>query len=89
MASCRERHHYDNDRARSWARRRDLPAAPAAWETGLRPEVSKRQALARRGMLQYAPPSRFHVWINDLTMRAITLPGVSNLVRKGIERANR
>ncbi|MFD6568436.1 FAD-dependent oxidoreductase [Micromonospora profundi] len=67
----------------------DLPAALAAWETGLRPEVSKRQALARRGMLQYAPPSRFHVWINDLTMRAITLPGVSNLVRKGIERANR
>ncbi|MEU1748978.1 FAD-dependent oxidoreductase [Micromonospora arida] len=67
----------------------DLPAALAQWETGLRPEVSKRQALARRGMAQYAPPSRFHVWMSDLTIRAITLPGISGLVRRGIERANR
>ncbi|WP_430496155.1 FAD-dependent oxidoreductase [Micromonospora trifolii] len=67
----------------------DLPAALAEWETGLRPEVSKRQALARRGMAQYAPPSRFHVWMSDLTIRAITLPGISGLVRRGIERANR
>ncbi|MET8360668.1 FAD-dependent oxidoreductase [Micromonospora sp. NPDC005171] len=67
----------------------DLPAALAEWETGLRPEVTKRQALARRGMAQYAPPSRFHVWMSDLTIRAITLPGVSGLVRRGIERANR
>ncbi|WP_433262282.1 FAD-dependent oxidoreductase [Micromonospora vinacea] len=67
----------------------DLPAALAGWETGLRPEVGKRQALARRGMAQYAPPSRFHVWMSDLTIRAITLPGISGLVRRGIERANR
>ncbi|MCX5121669.1 FAD-dependent oxidoreductase [Micromonospora sp. NBC_00362] len=67
----------------------NLPAALAEWETGLRPEVSKRQALARRGMAQYAPPSRFHVWMGDLTIRAITVPGVSGLVRRGIERANR
>ncbi|MFG3644692.1 FAD-dependent oxidoreductase [Micromonospora sp. NPDC047762] len=67
----------------------DLPAALAEWEAGLRPEVGKRQALARRGMAQYAPPSRFHVWMSDLTIRAVTLPGISSLVRRGIERANR
>ncbi|RAO63167.1 FAD-dependent oxidoreductase [Micromonospora saelicesensis] len=67
----------------------DLPAALAEWEAGLRPEVGKRQALARRGMAQYAPPSRFHVWMSDLTIRAITVPGISGLVRRGIERANR
>lgn len=67
----------------------DIPAALTDWESGLRPEASKRQALARRGMLQYAPPSQFHVWMSDLTIRAITLPGIRGLVRRGIERANR
>ncbi|MFC7545206.1 FAD-dependent oxidoreductase [Plantactinospora sp. GCM10030261] len=67
----------------------DIPSALAEWETGLRPEVVKRQALARRGMYQYAPPSRFHVWMNDVTIRAITLPGIRGLVRRGIERQNR
>ncbi|GAB4101865.1 FAD-dependent monooxygenase [Micromonospora taraxaci] len=67
----------------------DVPSALADWETGLRPEVVKRQALARRGMYQYAPPSRFHVWMNDLTIRAVTLPGVRGVVRRGIERQNR
>ncbi|TDB75302.1 FAD-dependent monooxygenase [Micromonospora sp. KC723] len=67
----------------------DIPSALAEWESRLRPEAAKRQALARRGMLQYAPPSQFHVWMNDLTIRAITLPGIRGLVRRGIERANR
>ena len=67
----------------------DIPAALAEWEAGLRPEAIKRQALARRGMLQYAPPSQFHVWLSDLTIRAITLPGIRGIVRRGIERANR
>ena len=67
----------------------DLPSALAQWEAGLRPEVVKRQALARRGMYQYAPPSRFHVWMNDVTIRAITLPGVRGVVRRAIERENR
>jgi 2-polyprenyl-6-methoxyphenol hydroxylase-like FAD-dependent oxidoreductase len=67
----------------------DIPAALADWEAGLRPEAVKRQAQARRGMLQYAPPSQFHVWISDLTIRAITLPGVRGLVRRGIERSTR
>jgi len=67
----------------------DIPSALARWEAGLRPEVVKRQALARRGMHQYAPPTRFHVWMNDTTIRAITLPGIRTLVRRGIERQNR
>jgi 2-polyprenyl-6-methoxyphenol hydroxylase-like FAD-dependent oxidoreductase len=67
----------------------DVPAALAGWEAGLRPEATRRQALARRGMAQYAPPSRFHVWLGDLTIRAITLPGVRGLLRRGIARANR
>lgn len=67
----------------------DIPAALADWESRLRPEVAKRQALARRGMLQYAPPSRLHVWMSDVTIRAITLPGVRGLVRRAIERASR
>jgi 2-polyprenyl-6-methoxyphenol hydroxylase-like FAD-dependent oxidoreductase len=67
----------------------DIPAALAQWEAGLRPEVTKVQALARRGMHQYVPPSRFHVWMSDLTIRAITVPGIRSLVRRGIERANR
>lgn len=67
----------------------DVAEALAAWEAGLRPEVVKRQALARRGMLQYAPPSRFHVWMGDMAIRAITLPGIRGLVRRGIERSSR
>ena len=67
----------------------DVPAALAEWETRLRPEATKRQALARRGMLQYAPPSRFHVWMNDLIIRAVTLPGIRGIVRRGIERSSR
>ncbi|MGC5031487.1 FAD-dependent oxidoreductase [Micromonospora sp. DT229] len=67
----------------------DIPAALAGWEATLRPEVVKRQALARRGMHQYAPPSRVHVWLNEVTMRAITLPGVRGVLRRAVERQNR
>ncbi|MEU8242899.1 FAD-dependent oxidoreductase [Actinoplanes missouriensis] len=68
---------------------RSIPDALTAWEAALRPEVVKRQATAKRGMAQYAPPTRFHVAMNDLTMRAITLPGVRTLVRRAIERQSR
>jgi 2-polyprenyl-6-methoxyphenol hydroxylase-like FAD-dependent oxidoreductase len=67
----------------------DIPAALADWEAGLRPEAAKRQALARRGMRQYAPPTRWHMTMNEMMIRAITLPGVRGLVRRGIERASR
>ena len=65
----------------------DLSAALAGWEAGMRPEVVKRQALARRGIAQFAPPTRFHVWMGDMAMRAIALPGVKGLVRRSIEKA--
>jgi 2-polyprenyl-6-methoxyphenol hydroxylase-like FAD-dependent oxidoreductase len=67
----------------------DIPAALAEWEAGLRPEVVKRQKLARRGTYYYAPPTRFHVWMNDVATRTITLPGIRGLARRGIERQNR
>jgi 2-polyprenyl-6-methoxyphenol hydroxylase-like FAD-dependent oxidoreductase len=75
------------DRLGEVLERGDLPAALASWEAGLRPEVAKRQALARRGIAQFAPPTRFHVWLSDMVMRSITLPGVRNMVRRSIERA--
>lgn len=64
----------------------DIPAALEAWEAGLRPEVAKRQALARRGTYYYAPPSRFHVWMNDLMTRTMMLPGIRGLAQRGIKR---
>ncbi|MEV4508171.1 FAD-dependent oxidoreductase [Dactylosporangium sp. NPDC049525] len=64
----------------------DVTQALAQWETGLRPAVVRRQAQARRGMLQYAPPTRFHVWLGDLMIRAVTLPGVRGLVRRAAAR---
>jgi 2-polyprenyl-6-methoxyphenol hydroxylase-like FAD-dependent oxidoreductase len=66
----------------------DVPAALANWEALLRPEVAKRQALARKGMSQFAPPSKVHVWARDLMMRAIQLPGMRTMVQRSIQRAN-
>jgi 2-polyprenyl-6-methoxyphenol hydroxylase-like FAD-dependent oxidoreductase len=65
----------------------DLPAALATWEARLRPEIAKRQALARTGIARFAPPTRFHVWMSDMSMRAIALPGVSRLIQRSIEKA--
>ncbi|MBB5958632.1 2-polyprenyl-6-methoxyphenol hydroxylase-like FAD-dependent oxidoreductase [Saccharothrix tamanrassetensis] len=67
----------------------DVPAALAHWEAHLRPEIRKRQALARKGISQFAPPSEAHVRARDLMMRAIQLPGIRSLVRRSIERASR
>ncbi|SUD49488.1 3-hydroxybenzoate 6-hydroxylase 1 [Nocardia otitidiscaviarum] len=66
----------------------DTPAALAAWEAELRPEVTKRQALARRGMARFVPPTRAHVWLSETMMRAIQLPGLRGLVRSAVRRAN-
>ncbi|ADH69490.1 MULTISPECIES: FAD-dependent oxidoreductase [Nocardiopsis] len=65
----------------------DVTGALARWEAGLRPETRRRQALARRGTRQYAPSSRAHVWMNDLAIRAVLLPGVRGLVQRRIRRA--
>lgn len=67
----------------------DVPAALARWETWLRPEVRKRQALARKGISQYAPPTKAHIWAQDLTIRAIQLPGIRGLFQRAVQRANR
>ncbi|WP_328391962.1 hypothetical protein [Nocardia sp. NBC_00416] len=70
------------------ARADDVPAALADWEKALRPEVGKRQALARRGISRFAPPSRAHVRAGEMMLRAIQLPGIRALVRRSIQRAN-
>ncbi|CAM4511644.1 FAD-dependent oxidoreductase [Nocardia ninae] len=66
----------------------DIPTALHTWETSLRPEVHKRQALARRGISRFAPPTRTHVWAGEKMLRAIQLPGIRGLVRRSIQRAN-
>ncbi|MGW0247225.1 FAD-dependent monooxygenase [Nocardia goodfellowii] len=70
------------------AQQADIPAALDSWERSLRPEVDKRQALARKGMVKFAPPSRAHVWAGELMLRAIQLPGLRGLVQRSIQRAN-
>ena len=54
----------------------------------MRPEVRKRQALARKGISRFAPPSRAHVWAGELMLRTIQLPGIRGLVQRAIQRAN-
>ncbi|ONM46237.1 FAD-dependent oxidoreductase [Nocardia donostiensis] len=66
----------------------DISTALDSWETSLRPEVRKRQALARKGISRFAPPSRAHVWAGELMLRAIGLPGIRSLVQRSIQRAN-
>lgn len=66
-------------------RRGDVRAAFTRWESSLRPEVRKRQAMARKGMSQYAPPTRAHVLAQDLMMRAIQLPVVKGLAQRAAQ----
>ncbi|ADD44975.1 FAD-dependent oxidoreductase [Stackebrandtia nassauensis] len=67
----------------------DLATALEQWEAELRPEVRKRQSLARKGTAQFCPPTRFHVWMRDTTIRAIQMPGIRNLVLGSLKRATR
>ncbi|MGF6885616.1 2-polyprenyl-6-methoxyphenol hydroxylase-like FAD-dependent oxidoreductase [Nocardia sp. GAS34] len=66
----------------------DISTALDAWEASLRPEVRNRQALARKGISRFAPPSRAHVWAGELMLRAIQLPGIRGLVQRAIQGAN-
>ncbi|WP_459547139.1 FAD-dependent oxidoreductase [Nocardia sp. X0981] len=70
------------------ARPGDIPAALTEWESSLRAEVTKRQALARKGMSRFAPPSRAHVLAGDLMLRALQLPGLRGLAHRAARRAN-
>ncbi|MCD0446967.1 FAD-dependent monooxygenase [Glycomyces sp. A-F 0318] len=65
----------------------DVPSALADWESRLRPEVVERQAAARRGIARFAPPTKAHIWAADMTMRAMSLPGVSRLMARSIRSA--
>jgi 2-polyprenyl-6-methoxyphenol hydroxylase-like FAD-dependent oxidoreductase len=67
----------------------NVTAALVQWEAGWRPEIVKRQALARRGMRQYAPPNRASVWMTDAMMRMVTLPGFRSLVLRSAQRSAR
>ena len=69
-------------------RRDDIPGALDTWESSLRPEVDKRQTLARKGISRFAPPTRAHVRAGELMLRAIGLPGIRGLVQRSIRRAN-
>jgi len=66
----------------------DIPAALAEWESALRPEVHKRQALARKGISRFVPSTNAQVWAAEMMMRAIQLPGIRTLVQRAIRRAN-
>ncbi|WP_433556354.1 FAD-dependent monooxygenase [Pseudonocardia xinjiangensis] len=66
-----------------------VTAALDRWEAALRPTITKRQAAARAGVRQYAPPTQAHVWLTDMTMRAMLIPAVRRLVEKQLHRANR
>lgn len=67
----------------------DVPSALIRWETRLRPEIDRRQALARKGINQYAPSTRAHVWLRDVMLRAIRLPGIRSLFQYAVQRSNR
>ncbi|WP_280483467.1 hypothetical protein [Nocardia farcinica] len=65
------------------------PARRSSGRPAPRPrEIHKRQALARRGVSRFAPPTRAHVMAGELALRAIQLPGIRALVRRSIQRAN-
>ncbi|TQL75302.1 2-polyprenyl-6-methoxyphenol hydroxylase-like FAD-dependent oxidoreductase [Stackebrandtia endophytica] len=66
----------------------DVPDALARWESQLRPEVSKRQALAARGMARFAPANRTQVWLGETMLRAMNLPGIRQWVIRSVRRAN-
>ncbi|EID55353.1 2-polyprenyl-6-methoxyphenol hydroxylase-like oxidoreductase [Saccharomonospora xinjiangensis XJ-54] len=66
----------------------DVSSALVRWEESLRDEVQKRQALARKGMSQYAPASSAHVLARELMIRAVRLPPLRRLVQRSVQRAN-
>lgn len=59
----------------------DVSAALRAWETGLRPEVQKRQQFGRRNARRQIPATRAHLLLRDLPLRLATSRPVANLRR--------
>lgn len=65
----------------------DVAAALRTWEGGLRPEVTKHQRRARAGMARFAPPSRVHLVVQDLMIRALTAPLLGPVLLRLMSRA--
>ncbi|CAM3779537.1 FAD-dependent oxidoreductase [Tsukamurella ocularis] len=65
----------------------DVETALRSWESALRPEITKRQRQARAGMARFAPPSRVHLGMQDLMIRALTAPLVGPALLRLMSRA--
>ena len=63
----------------------DIASALAHWETGLRPEVRRKQKLGRRVKGLYAPADPFRLWLRDLPLRTAALPPVSRLLKRRLQ----
>jgi 2-polyprenyl-6-methoxyphenol hydroxylase-like FAD-dependent oxidoreductase len=64
----------------------DIPPRLADWEKALRPPVEKRQREACQGERYFSPGSRTAIRMNEVTVRAMLLPGVRNIVQRAIKR---
>jgi 2-polyprenyl-6-methoxyphenol hydroxylase-like FAD-dependent oxidoreductase len=64
----------------------DIPAALAAWEAELRPEVAKRQRQGRRRARQQLATSRPQLLVRDLPLRLAALGPVSSLLQHRAQR---
>ncbi|MFJ2032231.1 FAD-dependent oxidoreductase [Streptosporangium sp. NPDC087985] len=63
----------------------DVPAALAAWEAQLRPEVERKQKLGRRVKGLYAPADPLRLWLRDLPLRLAALPPVGRLLQRRLQ----
>jgi 2-polyprenyl-6-methoxyphenol hydroxylase-like FAD-dependent oxidoreductase len=60
----------------------DITAALQRWETKLRPDIDRLQAMGRRNTAVHAPGSRFHVFARNLVMRMVSFPPVRRIVQR-------
>lgn len=64
----------------------ELPARLVTWERALRPLVEKRQKEFRHSERYFSPTSRAAIRMNEMTVRAMLLPGIKTLVQRAIQR---
>ncbi|WP_159086749.1 FAD-dependent oxidoreductase [Actinomyces sp. Marseille-P3109] len=64
----------------------ELSARLDAWEKALRPVVEKRQKEFKQSERYFSPTNRAAIRLNELTLRAMLLPGISTLVQRSIQR---
>ncbi|NIH84000.1 FAD-dependent monooxygenase [Amycolatopsis granulosa] len=63
----------------------DVLTALRDWETDLRPEAEKKQALGRRVKGLYAPSDPFRLWLRDLPLRFASFGPVSSLLQRRLQ----